>query len=287
MACWMYFWDASGDMEVVAVGMVVMAVGRTELGVPVLMDREVVMMVADGEASSVAGRLVVECFELLMSADLVELSELPELSELMDFNPLVDVLELRNSESDVDETELNEVGEKVLLRDVLVMLTVPVINVLLELLEVLRDVLVMLAVPVVNVLLELLEVLEEAKLKVVVEGELIGLVEKLLSVVEESTRPVTVLLTEREDELPDTEVALDVVVVNETRLVVCDDDSEDARLVADARLDVGGVTAVEDELTSLLCDEVATVPVEGTKVIVSFPSVENCWAPCREVVVEA
>lgn len=174
-------------MEAVAVGMVVIAVGTSDLGTPVLVDNVVARMVEVVEATPEDGDS-----GLLVFDDLVELVELMELSSL------VDVLELRNPEVNVDETELDEVTRELLRSDVLVVL----------------------ALSEVTVLLVLLELLEEAKLEVVVKPMLVGIAERLLV--------ASLRETLSEDELPVSEVATDEVVADGSGLVVGEDKLADA-----------------------------------------------------------
>lgn len=240
-----------------------MAVGTSDLGVPVLVDKVVVRRV-EGDEAYEAGKVVLEDSELLKSAGLVEAIE------LVDSSPLVDVLELRNPVRDGDEIELDGVGRRLLLSDVLLLLVISI----------------------VSVVLELLEPLEESLLEVVVANELPWTVEELLVVVTSPTAPVIWLYDELVSDgvLLDTELVLDVVVADMRIPVVGGDELEVDRLVLDARPDVEveevstvellGVELVEDTLTT---GDVATVPVGTTMVI----TVEDCWLPCEEVVLGA
>lgn len=196
---------------------------------------------------------------MLEDSELLNFAGLVKSIELVDPSTLVDVLELRNPVRDGVEIELDEVGRRLLLSDVLLLLVISI----------------------VSVVLELLEPLEESLLEVVVANEPPWMVEELLVVVASPTAPVIWLEAEPVSDgvLLDTELVLDVVVADIRRTVVGEDELEDDRLVLDERLDVEvaevstaelpGVELVEDTLTA---GDVATVPVGTTMVI----TVEDC-----------
>jgi len=124
----------SGEMVPVAVGIVVIAVGTSDLALPVLIVRLVEMAVAEIEVLSEVG-----------GSELAEPGRLAGLVELLAVVPLVEVLELGNSVREVDAVRLDEVDDEMEPRGVPVVLELPdevkskVADIAVELLVVMKE----------------------------------------------------------------------------------------------------------------------------------------------------
>ena len=132
-------------MVPVAVGIVVIAVGTSDLALPVLVVRLGEMTVAD-----------VEVLSEVEGSALAEPDRLAELVELLVVGPRVELLELGNSVREVDAVGLDEVDDELKPRDVLFVLK------LLELLDLPDDA----KVEIADVVVELPVVIERSKLPV-------------------------------------------------------------------------------------------------------------------------